>query len=226
MDADYENSDGSSEDQAYQEESANSQSQEKLDHFNPFIKPGSDHESDEDWVDPPAYESEDDEIPEELDHTFYANLNQDRINKPVNEWCSCGGCVTMATEQENVCCLESQFIAPHRGDKQCITQVDMFKVNVISKEGLDFGRYLYSMQISDPAKTEKFLKNKLTNKQYRFCSYRMFINMISSADFSRNVRYILPACVVSAIREKFPNPDGIPYTGYISLNTKEGHNLP
>ena len=42
----------------------------------------------------------------------------------------------------------------------------------------------------------------------------------------RNVRYILPACVVSAIRERFPNPDGIPYTGYISLKTNEGHNLP
>ena len=63
-----------------------------------------------------------------------------------------GGCVTMATEQENVCCLESQFIAPHRGDKQCITKVDMFQVNVISKEGLDFGRYLYSMNIVDLAK--------------------------------------------------------------------------
>ena len=31
---------------------------------------------------------------------------------------------------------------------------------------------------------------------------------------------------VSAIRERFPNPDGIPHTGYISLKTNEGHNLP
>ena len=102
----------------------------------------------------------------------------------------------------------------------------MFTVNVVSKEGLDFGRYLYSMNIPDPVKKENFLKKKLTNKNYRFCAYRMFINMISCSDINRNVRYILPACVVSKIREKFPNLDGAPYTGYISLKTREGHSLP
>lgn len=200
--------------------------QEISDHFNPILKPGSDHESDEEWVDPPGYESDDDEEQEELDHTFYANINQDRLNKPVNEWCSCGGCVTMASEQESVCCHESHFITPHRGEKKCITLVEMFTVNVVSKEGLDFGRYLYSMNIPDPVKKENFLKKKLTNKNYRFCAYRMFINMISCSDINRNVRYILPACVVSKIREKFPNLDGAPYTGYISLKTREGHSLP
>ena len=96
------------------------------------------------------------------------------------------------------------FITSHRGDKKlCITLVEMFTVNVVSKEGLDFGRYLYSMNIPD-------LKKKLTNKNYRFCAYRMFINMISCTDMNRNVTYILPACVVSKIREKFPNLDGAP----------------
>ena len=58
----------------------------------------------------------------------------------------------------------------HRGDKRCITNVDMFKVNVIDKDGLNFGRYLFSMNISDPVKKEKFLKKTLSNKQYRFCA--------------------------------------------------------
>ena len=149
------------------------------DHFNPILKAGSDHESDEEWVDPPGYESDEDEEQEELDNTFYANINQDRLNKPVNEWCSCGGCVTMPSEQESVCCHESHFITPHRGDKKCVTLVEMFTVNVVSKEGLDFGRYLYSMNIPDPVKKDNFLKKKLTNKNYRFCAYKMFINMIS-----------------------------------------------
>ena len=196
------------------------------DNFNPILKPGSDHESDEEWVDPPEYESDDDLEQEELDHTFYSNINQDRLKKSVNEWCSCRECVIMTTEQENVCCNESHFIIPHRGDKKCVTHVEMFTVNVVSKEGLDFGRYLYSMNIPDPVKKDDFLKKKLSNKNYRFCAYRMFINMISCSDINRNVRYILPACVVTQIRKKYPNLDGAPHTGYLSLKTKEGHSLP
>ena len=82
------------------------------------------------------------------------------------------------------------------------------------------------MNISDPVKKEKFLKKTLSNKQYRFCAYKMFINIISCSDINRNVRYILPACVVSKIRETFPNLNGTAYTGYVSLKTKEGHSLP
>ena len=34
----------------------------------------------------------------------------------------------------------------------------MFTVNVVSKEGLDFGKYLHLLNIPDPVKKEKFLK--------------------------------------------------------------------
>ena len=36
----------------------------------------------------------------------------------------------------------------------------MFTVNRVSKEGLDFGRYLHLLNISDPVKRENFLKNE------------------------------------------------------------------
>jgi hypothetical protein len=70
-----------------------------------------------------------------------------------------------------------------------------------------------------PWKRKLYWKKKLTHKQYRFCAYKMFINIISCSDMNRHVRYILPACVVSRIREKFPNLDGTPYTGYFLLKT-------
>ena len=48
--------------------------------------------------------------------------------------------------------------------KKCVTHVEMFTVNVVSKEGLDFGRYLYSMNIPDPVKKDNFLKKSYRTK--------------------------------------------------------------
>ena len=38
-------------------------------------------------------------------------------------------------------------------------------------------------------------------------------------DFDRTVRYVLPACVVEAIRAAFPNPEGVTYTGHVTLTS-------
>ena len=195
-------------------------------HFYPELQPGSDHPSDNEWVDPPAYESDEDlELPES-DNSLYANINQDRLHRPVEEWCSCGECKPMDTEKEHVCCNESHFITAHRGEHRCISQVGMFKELVVSEDGLVYSRYMYSMNITDPDKRDRFLKKKLNQKELRFMAYRTFINMLSCRDFDRNVRYILPACVVSQIRAKFPNENGEPYTGYVSLKSKDGQSLP
>ena len=101
-----------------------------------------------------------------------------------------------------------------------------FKELVVSEDGLVYSRYMYSMNITDPDKRDRFLKKKLNQKELRFMGYRTFINMLSCRDFDRNVKYILPACVVSQIRAKFPNENGEPYTGYVSLKSKDGQSLP
>jgi len=67
---------------------------------------------------------------------------------------------------------------------------------------------------------------ELTPKKWRYLAYKSFVNLISSQDLDRKVRYVLPSCVVSAIREKFPNTDGSRYTGFISIGTDDGHILP
>jgi hypothetical protein len=197
---------------------------EDYEHFYPGLKPGSDHESDNEWVDPPAYESEDDEV--FPDNSLYANLNQDRINRPLTDWCSCGECEPMETEREHVCCNESHFITPHRGVHRCISNVGMFKELVVNKDGLMYSRYLYSLNIQDTDKSDKFLRKILKNKELRFLACKTFVNILSCQDLDRSVRYILPACVVTKIREQFPNPDGEPYTGYVSLKSKDAQSLP
>ena len=96
----------------------------------------------------------------------------------------------------------------------------------MNKDGLMYSRYLYSLNIQDTDKRDKFLRKILKNKQLRFLAYKTFVNILSCQDLDRNVRYILPACVVTKIREQFPNPDGEPYTGYVSLQSKDAQSLP
>ena len=132
----------------------------------------------------------------------------------------------MDTEREHVCCNESHFITPHRGELRCIGNVGIFKELVVNKDGLMYSRYMYSINIGDPDKRNRFLKKKLNNKELRFTAYKTFVNIISCQDFDRNIRYILPSCVVTKIREQFPNPAWEPNTGYVSMKSSDARSFP
>ena len=53
----------------------------------------------------------------------------------------------------------------------------------------------------------------LTNKNIRFFYYRKVTEELYGYLGAHNRRR-LPDCVVDGVRELFPNPPGIPYTGY------------
>ena len=89
-----------------------------------------------------------------------------------------------------------------------------------------YSRYMYPMNINNPDKRAKFLKKKLNQKVLRFVVYKTFVNILPCKDFDRNVRYILPACVVTNIRAQFPNPSGEPYTGHVKIYSRDGQSLP
>ena len=106
-------------------------SQDSDDHFNPPIKGCySPHDSDNDMVPGPAYESSDEE---EMDSGLMANINKDRVGKVVSEWCSCGKYKPMATEMESVCscCRESYILNKHRGELPCVATSSMFSLPVM-----------------------------------------------------------------------------------------------
>ena len=88
---------------------------------------------------------------------------------------------------------------------------------VLSEVGLRYSRYLYSFTIDDTVGRQK---------KWRYLAYKSFVNLISSQDLDRKVRYVLPSCVVSAIRETFPNTNGSRHTGFICIETDDGHILP
>jgi len=195
-------------------------------HFNPELYGGDSHPSDDDMMTPPMYNSDDESGDTMLDNTLFANFSKDRVERTVSEWCSCGQCNTMTTERECVCCCESYVIQPLKASFNCVTEVDSFNFIVLNEEGLKYSRYLYSMSMTDDEKRLNYLNATLTPKKMRFLAYKSFINFMSSQDFNRKVRYVLPACVVTAIRRKFPNTDGAPFTGFVCLGTDDGQILP
>jgi len=51
-------------------------------------------------------------------------------------------------------------------------------------------------------------------RQNRLMAYRAFVSwMMQGKRLGKGVRVVIPACVVSCIRNRFPSPDG-QYTGF------------
>ena len=99
------------------------------------------------------------------------------------------------------------------------------EVNVAAKRRR-LNRNIYSLTIENEHKRLNYLKAELTNQKLRYLAYRVFLNILSCDDFDRRVRYVLPSCVVKAIRNAFPNPDGVPYRGFVSISSNDGRSLP
>ena len=96
---------------------------------------------------------------------------------------------------------------------------------ILTQTGLDYSRYLYSVSIKDDAERERYLQRSVGNKEYRHLAYKSFVNLIGSQFRGKSVRYLLPACVVNTIRQHYPNPEGIPYAGFVCLNSQEAMTL-
>ena len=94
--------------------------------FKPDLRPGSDHYRDDDLVTPPMYNSdvEEDEV---FDSAFFANVEKNRMSRPISDWCLCGHCSTMESEYECVYCAESMTICRYEGELKCVTDRVMFK---------------------------------------------------------------------------------------------------
>ena len=185
------------------------------------LNDGSDHSSDDSLASGPEYE--DDE--EHLDASVYGHFSA-RKGMNVEQWCTCGRCIEMNTEQECTCCRESSRICSMIGTAlPCVTEGEMFKAIILTQTGLDYSRYLYSVSIKDDAERERYLQRSVGNKEYRHLAYKSFVNLIGSQFHGKSVRYLLPACVVNTIRQHYPNPEGIPYSGFVCLNSQEAMTL-
>jgi len=84
-----------------------------------------------------------------------------------------------------------------------VTKIELFR-NFIEKE--------CSLELSSFNATKKPLA-KESDGTYktaglRHVAYKSFLNMCSLRGLGQGRRYVLPACVVTRIKEIFPSPDG------------------
>jgi hypothetical protein len=118
---------------------------------------------------------------------------------PENEspnWCNCGQCREMPTQEENKCCCQTAM--------PCITTQPLFSQLVLDGNVLDIAmRYREDVLVVD---------HQRNNENFRHAAYRQFV-LWQHGRLGKGNRRIVPSCSVLAIRSRYPSPNGF-YVGY------------
>lgn len=119
--------------------------------------------------------------------------------QPGNEtpdWCNCGLCRIMPTQEENKCCCATEM--------PCITMQPLFSQLVLDGNVLDIAmRYREDVLVYE---------NHRNNENFRHAAYRQFV-LWQHGRLGKGNRRVVPSCCVLAIRSRYPSPNGF-YVGY------------
>lgn len=108
---------------------------------------------------------------------------------PSLPWCKCRMCRMMPLPEKNRCCKRFP----------CITSTDQFHTNVLNIDVVSIAIVRRSDIRAEPT--------DYTPASYRKACYRQWI-MWQHGFLGRANRRVIPSCVVWAVRNKFPAPDG------------------
>ena len=109
-------------------------------------------------------------------------------------WCICGRCRHMPLEVEKVCCRQ----------RVCITREEFFQSAVLDMSVLSIAIVNRSDVFADDP--------EYTPSSYRKAAYRQWI-LWQHGYLGRANRRVIPSCVVWAVRDRYPSPDG-QYLGF------------
>ncbi|KAK3086150.1 hypothetical protein FSP39_014353 [Pinctada imbricata] len=112
-------------------------------------------------------------------------------------WCVCGRCSVLETERMNICCKK----------ENCVTKTNIFKDMCLNENVIEIAGILNYCELFHDSPSFK-------QSHYRNQSYRFYV-LWQYGKLGKGNRVCPPACVVSAIRSKFPSVDGS-YSGYDS----------
>lgn len=134
-------------------------------------------------------------------------------------WCHCDQCIVMDEDSQCKCCHDEPLIEPTRLDNDCVTELESFGNTILNPEVLKIMHHDLLIRSKD-----KELKKTLasgTNASRRYLAYRTFVWWINSGHaIGHKNRMVIPACVISAIRNKWPDEHGV-YVGF--KPAKEGY---
>ena len=115
--------------------------------------------------------------------------NSDPPQNADNRWCICDKCRDMGNPVENKCCRK----------RICITTTEIFRTIVLDTSVLS---------VAIVSRGDDLVERvRFAPANYRKAAYRQFI-MWEHGYLGRGVRRVIPSCVVWAVRDKFPAPDG------------------
>ena len=115
--------------------------------------------------------------------------------------CTCENCVQTQNDFEQACCQDnSAMIGNKLGTEKRIARTSAFRDVCLNVNVLEAALGTW----------RTFTDNALniSNKSYRFIAYRQYISWVYGWQ-GKDVRRIIPACVVNTIRDTFPAQDGI-----------------
>ncbi|XP_043918790.1 P2X purinoceptor 7-like [Protopterus annectens] len=147
-----------------------------------------------------------------------SDVEEHEENTQSMTWCTCEKCVLMNTPQECYCCVSS-----HRARAK-IAQLELAVQPVCITDHTDF-----EMACLTPLVLELILRSmhyvtrrsrsiQWTNRLYRVVAYRAYVLWIfENRRLGRGNRVVIPACVVSRIRQKFPEDDN-EYVGFLPFD--------
>ena len=119
--------------------------------------------------------------------------------QPGNEtpnWCNCGLCRVMPTQEENKCCCAAKM--------PCITMQPLFAQLVLDGNVLDIALRLWEDVLVH--------ENNRNNENFWHAAYRQFV-LWQHGRLGKGNRRVIPSCCVLAIRSRYPSPNGL-YVGY------------
>ena len=118
------------------------------------------------------------------------------------DWCNCGLCHVMPTQEENKCCCRTKM--------PCMSRTALFQQLVLDGNVLDLAmRYREDVLV---------MEHPQNNENFRHAAYRQYVFWQHGRLGQGNLR-VVPSCCVIAIRTRYPSPNGI-YTGFLkTLNT-------
>ena len=103
---------------------------------------------------------------------------------------------------ERVCCRgdAEQIIGNKFGEEQCISHTVAFRDVCLNINVLEAAIGTWRTFTDEPL--------QISNRSYRFIAYRQYISWIFGW-LGKDIRKIIPSCVVQKIRQTFPAQDGV-----------------
>ena len=111
-----------------------------------------------------------------------------QLNRPTAlPWCKCGVCTDMGNEEENKCCKRAICITSYHMFKKLCLDRDVLKLNITARCDLRADQMTFTMN------------------SFRKAAYRQFA-LWKYGRLGRSNRRILPACVLTVVRNMYPSP--------------------